>query len=170
MGTPVSLTMRIDDEVKEVLKRLAEQENRSMASYVELLVTNERYRLDNEQFTMKDVMDILNRILKKLEPPKKPKKVDNVLSPIHDVNLHESLDPELWEAWVTHKRRMGMSVKHYDAQLEADHLSRLADGKGELEGEVGWVFDIEKLLNELISTGKRSIFIPTHWHCEPKRK
>ena len=36
--------------------------------------------------------------------------------------------------------------------------------------EIDWVFDIEKLLNELISTGKRSIFIPAHWHFEPKRK
>lgn len=170
MGIPVSLTMRIDDEVKEVLKRLAEQENRSMASYVELLVTRERDRLANEQFTLKDVMDAVNRVLKKLDAPKKPKKVDKGLSPIHDVVLHKSLPPELWEAWVIHKRKMGVPMNHYHAQQEADHLTRLAEGKGELEGEVGWAFDIEDLLNELIITSKKSIFIPISWRSEPKRK
>lgn len=172
----VSVTMRMDEDVKALWRELAAQDNRSLVGYMELLLTRERDRLANEQFTLKDVMDAVNngnnRILEKMDTIPKPKKakVDKGPSPIHDVLLHESLDPELWESWVIHKCKMGVPMKHYQAQLEADHLSRLADGKGELEGEVGWVFDIEKLLNELISTGKRSIFIPTHWHFEPKRK
>lgn len=165
----VAVNIRMSEDTKALWKELAKQENRSMSGYIEWLLIGERDRLQSESFTFKDVMGRLDRVLKKLDAPKKPK-VDKGPSPIYDVILHESLNRELWEAWVTHKRRMGMSVKHYDAQLEADHLSRLAEGDGELDGEVGWVFDIKKLLNELISTGKRSIYIPSHWHFASKKE
>lgn len=166
----VAVNIRMSEDTKALWKELAKQENRSMGGYIEWLLIGERDRIEKEQFTLKDIMELVHRVLKKLDAPKKVNKADKGPSPIHDVTLHESLPPKLWEAWVIHKRKMGVPMNHYHAQLEADHLSRLAEGESELEGEIGWVFDIKDLLNELIITGKKSIFIPISWRSEPKRK
>lgn len=156
----VAVNIRMTEDVKALWKAMAQRENRSMSSYIELLLTNERDRIKNEQFTVKDVLDLLNQVLQKINTPKKAKVKDD-LSPIHDVELPEGFDPELWEAWVIHKRKMGIPMKHYQAQKEAQLLAKY-------EEDEGW--DIELLIKELIHSCARSIYIPTQWRYATTRK
>lgn len=164
MGSPVSLTMRIDDEVKEALKRLAEQENRSMASYVELLVTRERDRLENEQFTLKDVIDAVNhgnhRILEKMDSiPKARKAVKSKSSPM-DCELPKDLSEESWSDWITHLHRCDVHLNQYRAQKHADKFAQYSED-----------YDVNMLVERLIDDGAMSVFIPNDWKKKenPKR-
>ncbi len=63
----VPMTLRVSAETKTLLKSFAKQENRSMVSYLGLLLTRERDRLANEQIMLKDIMDKLNSIFSKLD-------------------------------------------------------------------------------------------------------
>ena len=162
MGSPVSLTMRIDDEVKEVLKRLAEQENRSMASYVELLVTMERDRLANEQFTLKDVIEAVNhgnhRILEKMDSIPKAKKAAKPKSSPMDCELPEDLNGSSWKDWIQHLHRCDIHFNQYQAQKHADKFAEYSED-----------YDVNILIERLIKDCAKTVYIPFDWKDKPKK-
>ncbi len=156
----VVVSVRMDAEVRDSLKSFADQERRTLGSFIESLLMDEQERRSGGSVSLYDVMSRLEVILDKVDSQKK-RKPKNELSPIHDVSLPEGFNPEIWESWIVHKRKMGVPMNHYHAQLEADKLAKL-------ESEERW--DIELLIKELIESCAKSIYVPTQWRYETKEK
>ncbi len=152
----VAVNIRMSDDTKVLWKELAKNDNRSMSGYIELLLFNERDRVKNEQFTLKDVIDTMKNgfvcILEKMDSIPKARKASKPKSSPMDCELPKDLSEESWNDWITHLHRCDVHLNQYRAQKHADKFAQYSED-----------YDVNMLVERLIDDGAMSVFIPNDW-------
>lgn len=127
----ISVTIRIDEEVKEIWKRLAKKENRSLANYLaRILLREEDYETGNSVTleSLDNKLDLIREDTKNIKRPGKPvsnEKKENKnrdeLQQVLDLELPDTLSYEMWKDWnlyLIEKRGNRLTVKLATAMLE----------------------------------------------------
>ena len=151
-----TMTVRLSIESKEMWKRLAERDHRTVANYLDCLLK----RIEQKDFCLADVMDQLDVIKTMLKPkekketPKKDRFDELYMMDITGNDGREIMERGSWMEWIDHLRKMAVRVNEYalekHANLFKDHY---ADG-----------WNIDYLVADLIKRGAKSIYIHSDLH------
>lgn len=127
----ISVTVRIGEEIKEIWKRLAKKENRSLANYLaRLLIREEDYEKGNSVTleSLNNKLDLIREDTKNIKRPSKQVSNENKenkgrdeLQQVLDLELPDTLSYEMWKDWVIYlreKRKNKLTVKLAMAMLE----------------------------------------------------
>ena len=159
----VSMTLRIDDEVKEAWKELAAKEGRSLAGYLERVVLTMRDRELLMDVSALDVIaDRLVVISNRLEEmvlqsskkivKRKSSEVDRKLT-AYDMEFDDFLSEPYWRKWIDHLHKSDVHLNHYMAKGQYERFRELDDTG----------INCESLVIELIKRTAKSIYIPNEW-------
>ena len=120
----ISVTIRISEEIKEIWKRLAKKENRSLANYLaRLLIREEDYEKGNSVTleSLNNKLDLIREDTKNIKRPgksvsneKKENKNRDELQQVLDLDLPDTLSYEMWKDWniyLIEKRGNRLTVK-----------------------------------------------------------
>ena len=120
----ISVTIRISEEIKEIWKRLAKKENRSLANYLaRLLIREEDYEKGNSVTleSLNNKLDLIREDTKNIKRPSKQVSNENKenkgrdeLQQVLDLELPDTLSYEMWKDWVIYlreKRKNKLTVK-----------------------------------------------------------
>lgn len=140
----ISVTIRISEEIKEIWKRLANKENRSLANYLaRLLIREEGYEKGNSVTleSLNNKLDLIREDTKNIKRPSKQVSNENKenkgrdeLQQVLDLELPDTLSYEMWKDWVIYlreKRKNKLTVK-----LATEILERWQEAD-----ENGWDLD-----------------------------
>lgn len=140
----ISVTIRIGEEIKEIWKRLAKKENRSLANYLAILLLREEDYEKGNSVTLESLNNKLDLIredtknIKRTSKPasneKKENKYRDELQQVLDLELPDTLSYEMWKDWVIYlreKRKNKLTVK-----LATEILERWKEAD-----ENGWDLD-----------------------------
>lgn len=140
----ISVTIRISEEIKEIWKRLAKKENRSLANYLaRLLIREEDYEKGNSVTleSLNNKLDLIREDTKNIKRPSKQVSNENKenkgrdeLQQVLDLELPDTLSYEMWKDWVIYlreKRKNKLTVK-----LATEILERWQEAD-----ENGWDLD-----------------------------
>lgn len=140
----ISVTIRISEEIKEIWKRLAKKENRSLANYLaRLLIREEGYEKGNSVTleSLNNKLDLIREDTKNIKRPSKQVSNENKenkgrdeLQQVLDLELPDTLSYEMWKDWVIYlreKRKNKLTVK-----LATEILERWQEAD-----ENGWDLD-----------------------------
>ena len=152
-----TMTVRLSVESKEMWKRLADRDHRTVANYLDCLLK----RIEQKDFCLADVMDQLDVIKDMLKPKEKKATVSKkdrfeelYLMDITGSDGCEIMERGSWMEWIDHLRKMGVRVNEYalekHANLFKDHYVD------------GW--NIDYLVADLIKRGAKSIYIHSDLH------
>lgn len=151
----VSMTVRIDEDVKALLQELAERDGRSMAGYLEWIIQREYEVWQNGVVSLesidKKLESILNLISESKKRSVKPReKKETAVDAWEDVGV---CTKESWIAWINHLRLSGKPINYY---LAKKHFETL-----QLISEEDW--NCDQLIKEIIEKGHASFYIPSDW-------
>jgi len=144
-------TVRLPVRTKEMWKRMADADGRTMGNYLERLLD----RVDsNESVTMADLMEKMD-VLKNLLKPKKTQRVKKPIESLYDMDItndagDELLSRESWVQWVDHLKSSGKPPNSY---ILGKHLKSIE----ELYNQ-DW--DCSAIIKRIIANGHVSIYLP----------
>jgi predicted DNA-binding protein len=151
-----TMTVRLSVESKEMWKRLAERDHRTVANYLDFLLK----RIEQKDFCLADVMDQLDVIKTMLKPKeKKETKKKDRFDELYMMDITgndglEIMERGSWMEWIDHLRKMGVRVNEYALEKHANLFKEhYADG-----------WNIDYLVADLIKRGAKSIYIHADLH------
>lgn len=152
-----TMTIRLSVESKELWKRLAERDHRTVGNYMECLLK----RIEKKDFCLADVMDQLDVIKTMLKPKEKKETVSKkdrfeelYMMDITSSDGCEIMERGSWMEWIDHLRKMGVRCNEYVLEK---HSNMFKDHYTD-----GW--NIDYLVEDLIKRGAKSIYIHSDLH------
>ena len=155
MGKSI-VSVRIDDEVKEQWRALADKHGRSFGGYIEQVI---RLMSDRELLNDVSALDVIadrlvtisNRLEEITLHNKRSAKVKTEKKSLLDIELFDGLPYEAWERWVTHRRSTMSAPMAYGEAVAIVEKLKGFDSEG---------INVEALIDNAISELWRQIYLP----------
>lgn len=165
MSDKVVISFKVDQELRDAIRKFAENENRAVSNFIESILLREKARLEGYTVTLESLDDKLDRLLdeqkeimettkvvakKKTNADKNKEKNQKELQKIFELELPESLSLEVWEQWVIYQRRKG---NYLTVDLAKGLLERWGEDSNEYD------LDLDTLANKAMQSGWKDIVI-----------